>query len=197
MHRSREFKEIANAARVAVYCGECGNRKGERHFCDTCLLLLPEGIKHGLPIWRSSAAAYHAAIRHFERNPTPRRPLIGKPRRLLGGTRNANRYHNDFEVSARLDCNYRVACDTLPAALSACEPRRHCDPFFSVHVDCSFDGVAATAHVGLNLSEAEGKPEAEIWSLLDFEVDTYIAARVNTGHWHPWRPVEDLSAKRR
>lgn len=189
---TRELGVITDAAAKSRFCRECGNpKKDGQHFCDRCLALLPPNLVHGLAAWRSSAAAYTAAVWHLEQNPTPSRPMIGKPVRLLGGRRKAYRYHNDFDVGARLDCNFRMNCSTLADAIAACELRRDKDPRFSVHVDCTFDGVIAIAHVGLGLAACEGKSEWEIWHLLDLEVDGYIASRVNTGHWHPWRAPDD------
>lgn len=92
-------------------------------------------------------------------------------------------YHNDFRITAKYDCNFRVTTDNLSEAIDAAEKRRDRNASISVHADCEHAGVLTVAHVGLSLIEMDGKTMEEIYGLFDKEVDRYIECRILQGHW--------------
>jgi len=92
------------------------------------------------------------------------------------------RYHEDWLVTERFDCNFWVTCRSLTDALwiAALKSR---DAHIAVHADCEHDGIKKKAYVGIDLKDARGKSIEEILELFDAEVDEYIASRVKIGTW--------------
>lgn len=102
------------------------------------------------------------------------------------------KYHDDFRITARFDCNFRKWAKTLPEALEMAEERRDRDAGLSVHVDVEFLNVKSTLHVGFCLYEVDGKTLDQIWDYLDLMADQLIAAHLQTGHWragHLTKPI--------
>lgn len=53
----------------------------------------------------------------------------------------------------------------------------------TIHADCEYAGIKATAHVGIYVKDARRTTIVEIIELFDKEVDDFIARRVKVGMW--------------
>ena len=92
------------------------------------------------------------------------------------------RYHDDWRVTYSHDCHFDVGCRSLADALWIAALNGN-NSLITVHADCEHEGTKATAHVGIYLKDAKGKPLDEILDLFDRQVDQYIACRVKTSQW--------------